>query len=136
LPPKVMEVHSLPTEVILSSSKTTVGKLVLDWIPQPGDYLDIAGYTYTVLERRHCYQYKAGRYRLAKISIHVQESTRPAERSLLEDRWVIGDATCLYNAHSELLRCAVLPGGPCQGCGFYQLRSAGNSVSGSGSSNQ
>jgi Family of unknown function (DUF6464) len=117
-----MEVHSLPTEVILSSSKTTVGKLILDWTPQPGDDLDIASDTYTVLERRHCYQYKAGRYRLAKIAVHVQASTRPAERSLIADRWVIGDATCFYNAQSELLRCAVVPGGPCQDCSFYRPR--------------
>jgi hypothetical protein len=117
-----MEVHSLPTEVILSGCKTTVGKLILDWTPQPGDYLEIGRNTYAVLERSHCYQYKSGSYRLEKIAVHVQEATRPTERSLLDGRWVIGDATCLYNAHSELLRCAVVPSGPCQDCTAFAPR--------------
>jgi hypothetical protein len=117
-----MEVHFLPTEVILSGCKTTVGKLILDWTPQPGDYLEIGHDTYAVLERRHCYQYKAGRYRLEKIAVHVQQATRPLERSLLDGRWVVGDITCLYNARSELLRCAVVPHGPCQECSAYESR--------------
>jgi hypothetical protein len=117
-----MDVHSLPTEVILTDTQTTVGKLVLDWTPQPGNYLDVDGNTYAVLERRHRYQYKSGRYRLEKIALYVQSATRPAERSLIAGRWVIGDATCYYNAHSELVRCAVLPAGPCADCRSYQPR--------------
>lgn len=123
-----MDVHSLPTEVILTDSKATVGKLVLDWTPQPGNYLDVAGNTYAVLERRHRYQYRSGRYRLEKIALYVQAAARPAERSLIAGRWIVGDATCLYNAHSELMRCAVLPHGPCADCRSYQPRpSAGPS---------
>lgn len=123
-----MDVHSLPTEVILTDSKTPVGKLVLDWTPQPGNYLDVDGNTYAVLERRHRYQYKSGRYRLEKIALYVQSATRPAERSLIAGRWVIGDATCFYNAHSELMRCAVLPNGPCADCRSYQPRPSADSL--------
>jgi hypothetical protein len=115
-----MEAYSLPTEVILSKSQATIDKLTLDWTPQPGDYLDLDHDTYAVLERRHCYQYKAGRYRLAKISLYVQVADRPKERSLIKGRWIIGDASCSFNARSELIRCAVLPTGPCAGCKFYQ----------------
>jgi Family of unknown function (DUF6464) len=115
-----MEAHSLPTEVILSRSQMTIDKLILNWTPQPGDYLDLEHETYAVLERRHCYQYRAGRYRLAKISLYVQVADRPKERSLIEGRWVIGDASCSFNARSELIRCAVLPIGPCVGCKLYQ----------------
>jgi hypothetical protein len=115
-----MEAYSLPTEVILSTSQATINKLVLDWTPQPGDYLDLDNATYAVLERRHCYQYKVGRYRLAKISLYVQVADRPKERSLIAGRWIIGDASCSFNARSELIRCAVLPTGPCADCQLYQ----------------
>jgi hypothetical protein len=32
----------------------------------------------------------------------------------------IGDPSCLYNARSPQLRCAVNPAGPCEGCKHYQ----------------
>jgi hypothetical protein len=110
----------LPTEIILSTSHTTIGKTVLDWTPQPGDYLDFECQTYAVLERRHCYQYRAGRYRLGKIAVYVQAADRPQERSSIGGKWTIGDASCMYNARSELLRCAVLPSGPCNNCQLYR----------------
>jgi len=54
------------------------------------NYLDLQGKTYAILERRHRYQLKSGRYRLHKIAIYVQSAQRPAEKSLVEGRWVIG----------------------------------------------
>lgn len=117
-----MEPESLPTEVILSHSRQTLGSIQLDWNPQPGAYLDLEGKTYTVLERHHCYQYRRGKYRLHKIALYVQNAQRPDERSFLQGRWVVGDATCVYNAHSELVRCAVNPTGPCDTCRFYRRR--------------
>ncbi len=115
-----MEPDSLPTEVILTHPRQSLGKLQLDWIPQPGNYVDILGKTYAVLERHHRYQLKAGRYRLYNIAIYVQSAQQPSEKSLVDGRWVIGDATCNYNAHSEILRCAVSPDGPCKTCDFYE----------------
>jgi Family of unknown function (DUF6464) len=117
-----MKPHQLPTAIVLTNSNITVGKLILDWTPQAGDYLDHEGITYAVLERRHRYQYKTGRYRLEEIGLYVQLADRPTERTIINGKWVIGDATCLYNAHSELLRCAVLPAGPCAACLHYQPR--------------
>ncbi len=117
-----MEQESLPTEVILSDPRQTIGKLVLDWNPQPGAYLDLEGATYAVLERHHCYQYRLGRYRLYKIALYVQTAQRPDEKSLVNGRWVVGDATCVYNAHSELVRCAVNPDGPCEACRHFEKR--------------
>jgi len=114
-----MAVHALSTEVILAQTQQSLGKIQLDWIPQPGSSLDLSGQTYMVLERHHSYQFKAGRYRLHKISLVVQSIHSPIERSQIERRWVLGDATCQYNAHSELLRCAVNPDGPCSGCQHY-----------------
>ncbi|WP_016950258.1 DUF6464 family protein [Anabaena sp. PCC 7108] len=117
-----MEPDSLLTEVILTNPRQSLGRLQLDWTPQPGNYLDLEGKTYAVLERRHKYQLKAGRYRLHNVAIYVQSAKRPDEKTLIGRRWVVGDATCSYNAHSEIIRCAVNPEGPCKSCLFYENR--------------
>ncbi|MBW4520540.1 MAG: hypothetical protein KME16_12665 [Scytolyngbya sp. HA4215-MV1] len=116
-----MEQISLPAEVILSHSHQALGTVQLDWSPQPGAYLDFEGQTYAILERRHRYQFKAGRYQLQKISLYVQAAQRPLEGSLLEDRWILGDVSCRFNARSEIIRCAVNPYGPCDRCPFYEV---------------
>ncbi|OLP19893.1 hypothetical protein BST81_03090 [Leptolyngbya sp. 'hensonii'] len=110
----------LPTEVILTHSRQSLGHVILDWTPQPGAYLDLEGKTYTVLERHHRYHLKSGRYRLQKVALYVQSAQRPNETSLINGLWVIGDATCRFNARSEILRCAVHPEGPCSGCRHYE----------------
>lgn len=115
-----MEPASLSTEVILTHPRKTIGNVQLDWSPQPGCYLDLAGKTYAVLERHHRYQLRAGRYQLHKIALYVQSATRPVERSLVAGRWILGDGTCRFNAHSELIRCAVNPEGPCNSCPHYE----------------
>jgi hypothetical protein len=109
----------LPTEVIVSQSRQSLGNIRLDWTPQPGNYLDVEGKTYAVLERRHRYQLKSGRYKLSKIDLYVQKATRPHEQSLVDGQWTIGDASCIYNAKSPLMRCAIAPSGPCEGCRHY-----------------
>ena len=115
-----MEPDSLPAELILTHPRQTLGNVQLDWTPQPGNYLDYEGQTYAVLERRHRYLLRSGRYRLQKIALYVQSAQRPNEKSLVEGRWVVGDANCRYNARSELIRCAVNPEGPCNACRFYE----------------
>lgn len=115
-----MEPDSLPAELILTHPRQTLGNVQLDWTPQPGNYLDFKGKTYAVLERRHRYHLKSGRYRLHKIALYVQSAQRPTERSLIEGRWVLGDSNCRFNARSELIRCAVNPEGPCNSCRFYE----------------
>jgi Family of unknown function (DUF6464) len=115
-----MEPHSLSTQVILSSSLSTLSHLYLNWEPQPGAYLEVEGQTYMVLERRHRYHLKSGRYQLHKKAIYVQPLQPPDERSLVEGRWVIGDINCSYNARSEVLRCAINPSGPCDRCPHFQ----------------
>ncbi|MBE9125185.1 MULTISPECIES: DUF6464 family protein [unclassified Coleofasciculus] len=115
-----MEPDSLPAELILTQPRQSLGNVQLDWTPQPGSYLDFEGQTYAVLERRHRYRLKSGRYRLQKIALYVQSAQRPTEKSQINGRWVIGDATCCFNAHSELVRCAVNPEGPCSSCRYYE----------------
>ena len=116
-----MDPTSLPTEVIVTHPRQSLGDVQLDWTPQPGNYVDVAGETYTVLERRHRYHLKSGTYRLHKVALHVQRTERPTEQTRLGGRWVVGDARCRYNAHSELLRCAVRPAGPCAGCRHFEF---------------
>ncbi|MGD1703299.1 DUF6464 family protein [Dapis sp. BLCC M229] len=72
------------------------------------------------MERRHRYQLKSGRYKLYKIVIYVQSVSQPPDRTLVNGRLIIGDITCHYNAHSELIRCAVNPEGLCDRCPYYQ----------------
>lgn len=115
-----MEPDSLPTEVILTHPRQSLGSVQLDWTPEPGNYLNLEGQTYAVLERRHRYQLKSGRYRLHTIALYVQSAPRPTETSFVGGRWVLGDANCRFNARSELIRCAVNPEGPCVSCRFYE----------------
>lgn len=112
---------SLPTEVIVTHPHESLGDVQLDWHPQPGSYLDLAGKTYAVLERHHRYQLRSGRYHLCKIALHVQATQRPSEQNWFQGQWIIGDARCRFNARSELLRCAVNPSGPCVGCRSFEL---------------
>jgi Family of unknown function (DUF6464) len=114
-----MEQDLLPTEVILTHPCRSLGSVQLDWSPQPGAYFDLEGQTYAVLERCHRYQFKSGRYRLHKVALYVQTAQRPIERTLVDGRWFLGDASCEFNARSELVRCAVNPDGPCEGCRHY-----------------
>lgn len=119
-----MEPDYLPTELILTHPRQSLGKVLLDWTPQPGNYLDLEGKTYAVLERHHHYQYKVGGYHLHKISLYVQSASKPAEKSWIDGHWVIGDINCRFNAKSEIIRCAVNPDGPCKGCRFFEKTKA------------
>lgn len=115
-----MAAELLPTEIIVTHPRQSLGKIYLDWIPQPGNYLELAGQTYSVLERHHHYQYKIGGYSLSRISLHVCPASPPEETSWFHGRWLLGDISCRFNARSELLRCAVNPAGPCQNCRFFE----------------
>ena len=116
-----MEPDLLLTEVILTSEEgQSLGNIRIDWTPQPGNYIDLEGKTYAVLERHHRYQLKQGRYSLHKIAIYVQLAKRPEEQTFFDGRWVIGNANCGYNAVSEIIRCAVNPTGPCEGCKYFK----------------
>jgi hypothetical protein len=117
-----MEQTPLPTELILSQPTKRLGQVYWAENPQPGAWIEFEGKTYTVLERRHRYRLQANRYQLDKIALYVRPSPRLDEVSVVGDRTIIGDATCRYNAHSELVRCAVNPEGPCQGCPHYGVK--------------
>jgi len=48
-----MAAELLPTEIIVAHPRQSLGKVHLDWMPQPGNYLEFAGQVYAVLERHH-----------------------------------------------------------------------------------
>jgi hypothetical protein len=93
--------------------------LDLEDIPQPGRWLELEDRSFLVLQRHHRYQLRAGRYELAAIALQVKSQKRPVDARWWEGRWVIGDPSCRFNARTPLLRCAVLPEGPCERCAHF-----------------
>ncbi|MFM7754341.1 MAG: DUF6464 family protein [Cyanobium sp.] len=92
-------------------------------VPQPGRWLEHGGRSYLVLQRRHRYRLLNGRYALASVALQVKAEQRPADARPWGPGWVIGDPLCRFNARSPLLRCAVLPAGPCERCAHFLPRS-------------
>ncbi|WP_017327291.1 DUF6464 family protein [Synechococcus sp. PCC 7336] len=127
-----MPAPPLPVQLVDARTGETFEKLRLNWTPYPGHTIQLGNNTYTILEKRHYYQLRAGRYVLDAIRAFVRPAPEAAElvpgngdreRSLMNGQWVIGDSTCEYNARSPLLRCAPNPLGPCAGCTSFQPRS-------------
>ena len=69
-----------------------------------------------VMQRRHRYALRNGRYDIASITLVVKPQNKPADAVFWRHGWVIGDPECRFNARSPLLRCAVWPQGPCHSC--------------------
>ena len=90
--------------------------------PQPGRWLEHGGRSFLVLQRSHRYRLRDGRYELVSVALDVKPQQRPADAQPWKGGWVIGDPSCRFNALSPLLRCAVLPEGPCERCGSHQPR--------------
>jgi hypothetical protein len=91
-------------------------------IPQPGRWIEVGQSSFLVLQRSHRYHLHNGRYELSTIALDVKPQARPADARPWRGGWVIGDPSCFFNALSPLLRCAVLPQGPCDRCGAYRPR--------------
>lgn len=110
-----MEQPNILTKIHLCHPPRSLGYVHLESVPQPGSPVEVEGQRYTVLERRHRYQLQTNRYQLHHIALYVQ----PIVSGELNPAGSVGDVTCLYNAQSALLRCAINPTGPCQGCMFF-----------------
>jgi hypothetical protein len=98
-------------------------------VPHPGRWFHHGDRSFLVLQRRHRYRLRDGRYRLAAIALDVRPQQRPADARWWQGRWVIGDPACRFNARSPLLRCAVLPEGPCDRCVHFSPCQGGASAS-------
>ena len=112
---------SMAVELRQAGSEQVLHRLMLEDVPQPGRWLEVEGLNYLVLQRRHRYRLRGGRYQLSSVALMVKAQKQPVDSRWWNDRWVIGDPSCHFNARSPLLRCAVLPEGPCERCSHYSL---------------
>ncbi|MEN9203958.1 MAG: DUF6464 family protein [Thermostichus sp. DG_1_6_bins_120] len=106
---------TLPVQWIDADSGEVLEEGSWETSPHPGTYIQLAGQHYLVLEKRHSYQLRQGKYRLYSIRALVRTVATPTEEG-----GNLGDPSCRFNARSPLLRCAVNPLGPCQGCVHYE----------------
>ena len=104
-------------QLIDAATGSQLGELAMEGSPHPGSRLEFLAQSYLVLEKRHTYHLRNGRYRLHRIRAYVRELSAFEDHA--DAGQIIGDPTCCFNAHSPLLRCAVNPSGPCEGCGEY-----------------
>ena len=89
-------------------------------VPHPGRWLQVQEASYLVLQRSHRYGLRDGRYELATVTLQVKAQRQPPDARWWNGRWVIGDPSCHFNARTPLLRCAVLPEGPCGDCAHFR----------------
>jgi hypothetical protein len=74
--------------------------------------------------RRHIAAMDAASYRRSYKRIHRD----PEEQYVEGVGYIIGDITCIYNARSPYIRCAVNPGGLCQDCRYYESKDNSHSL--------
>jgi hypothetical protein len=116
-----IELRQIETDRLLASLELAS----LAEVPQPGRWLNLDGIGYLVLQRRHRYQLVGARYELRSVALQVRQQRQPSDACLWRGGWVIGDPSCRFNARSPLLRCAVLPEGPCERCLHYTPAAGG-----------
>ena len=99
-----------------------INRVDLEDPPHPGQWLVVKDESFLVMQRRHRYSLRNGRYVMASVALMVKPQARPADATPWRHGWVIGDPNCRFNACSPLLRCAVWPEGPCESCSHHELR--------------
>ena len=109
-------------ELRQAGSEALLDRIDLEDAPQPGRWLETAGRSFLVLQRRHRYALRNGRYEIASIALLVKPQKRPDDAQRWHHGWVIGDPDCRFNARSPLLRCVVWPEGPCETCSHREPR--------------
>ena len=60
--------------------------------------------------------------RLYRDSYTYHQSYLSRERRRSVTKYFIGDTTCINNAHSPYIRCAINPEGPCDECIHYEKK--------------
>lgn len=103
-------------------SERLLDRIELEDSPHPGRWFEHEARSYLVLQRRHRYTLRSGRYQLASVVLLVKQQQQPLDAKRYGHGWVIGDPNCRFNALSPLLRCAVLPEGPCEQCLHHESR--------------
>ncbi len=103
-------------------SDQLINRVDLEDPPHPGRWLLLKQESFLVMQRRHRYALRNGRYVISSVALIVKPQVRPADATPWRHGWVIGDPNCRFNARSPLLRCAVWPEGPCDSCSHRELR--------------
>ncbi|MGB7563779.1 MAG: DUF6464 family protein [Prochlorococcaceae cyanobacterium] len=109
-------------ELRQAGSNRLLESVELEEVPYPGRWLQLGERSFLVLQRQHRYRLRQGRYELAAIALEVKAQRQPGDARWWNGGWVIGDPLCRYNARTPLLRCAVLPEGPCERCTHHLPR--------------
>ena len=109
-------------ELRQAGSEALLDRLDLENAPQPGRWLETEEQSFLVLQRRHRYNLRNGRYEIASVALLVKSQIRPADAQRWRHGWVIGDPECSFNARSPLLLCAVWPEGTCDNCSHRESR--------------
>ena len=109
-------------ELRQAGSDQLIDRLNLENPPTPGRWFEVDGSSFLVMRRSHRYALRSGRYQLISIALIVKQQCRPSDANQWRGGWVIGNPNCRFNALSPLLRCAVLPDGPCDRCQHFNSR--------------
>ncbi len=70
----------------------------------------------TTYSDRHRESFRNNAYYYDRESYIMSDRRRPITK------YYIGDTTCVNNAHSPYIRCAINPSGPCDDCSHYEKR--------------
>ena len=111
----IIELRHSVTQVLLD-------RIELNEPPTPGQWFLHRQTSYLVMQERNRYKLYSGRYELSSIVLLVKAQQQPVDAKFVGQGWVIGDPDCRFNALSPLLRCAVLPDGPCDRCVHREVR--------------
>ena len=103
-------------EIRQTGSDQLLDRVELDEPPSPGRWFLHEEDSFLVMQRRHRYRLRSGRYQLSSVVLMVKHQKQPDDARWFEHGWVIGDPACRFNARSPLMRCAVIPEGPCERC--------------------
>ena len=106
-------------EIRQTGSEQLLDRVELDEPPSPGRWFLHDDNSFLVMQRRHRYRLQSGRYQLSSVVLMVKPQSRPDDARWFQHGWVIGDPACRFNARSPLMRCAVIPEGPCERCSHW-----------------
>ena len=68
-----------------------IDRIDLDDPPQPGRWFVVEEQSFLVMQRRHRYALRNGRYVMASVALMVKPQARPADATPWRHGWVIGD---------------------------------------------
>ncbi len=90
--------------------------------PDNGTWFSFNDQQYLVMKLSHRYKLLKGTYHLYLVSAYVRICSKPIESNLWKGIWIVGNPNCIFNALHPIIRCAVVPSGPCSSCSEFKSR--------------